>query len=131
MPSGRDPGLVTGVTELLQGNGADPSMSSILPAIPRPRSFLVAAVGLDVLYAGATGVITGLLPNLVFTRIVGPTTWSYIFWLASAVPCETSGPVSFRGPTLRSLAGRATMSISWIRWPSNSNEKTAWSRPYA
>jgi hypothetical protein len=56
---------------------------------PVPRSaispvFVGASLAFACLYLGAVGVITAIIPNGLFARIVEPTVWSYIFWIAPA-----------------------------------------------
>ena len=54
-----------------------------------------AFVGTSVVFAflclGGVGVITAIIPNALFARIVEPTIWSYIFWLA---PAALFGPLA-------------------------------------
>ncbi len=50
----------------------------------RTLRFLGAAAAFAVLYAAVVGTVTAILPNPLFERTVPPTTWSYVFWLASA-----------------------------------------------
>jgi hypothetical protein len=56
---------------------------------PVPRSaispaFVGASLAFACLYLGAVGAITAIIPNALFARIVEPTVWSYIFWVAPA-----------------------------------------------
>ena len=52
-------------------------------------AFVGTSVAFAFLYLGVVGLITAIIPNALFARIVEPTTWSYIFWLA---------PAAFFGP---------------------------------
>src|SRR6266700_6814713 len=63
------------------------------PSTQSAISFAFAGTSLVVafLYLGGVGVITAIIPNALFTRIVEPTTWSYIFWLA---PAALFGPLA-------------------------------------
>ena len=68
------------------------------PPVSNPSTWFVlspAFVGTSLafafLYLGGVGVITAIIPNALFTRIVEPTTWSYIFWLA---PAALFGPLA-------------------------------------
>src|SRR5260221_12911639 len=54
-------------------------------------AFVGTSVVLAFLYLGGVGVITAIIPNALFARIVEPTIWSYIFWLA---PAALFGPLA-------------------------------------
>ena len=54
-------------------------------------AFVGTSVLFAFLYLGGVGVITAIIPNALFVRIVEPTIWSYIFWLA---PAALFGPVA-------------------------------------
>ncbi len=63
---------------------------------PAPRSaicpaFVGTSLAFALLYLGAVGVITAVIPNALFARIVEPTVWSYIFWVA---PAALFGPLA-------------------------------------
>jgi hypothetical protein len=64
-------------------NSAPPS--AISPA------FVGTTLAFVFLYLGAIGVITAIIPNALFARIVEPTVWSYIFW---AAPAALFGPLA-------------------------------------
>jgi hypothetical protein len=57
------------------------------PATPSAISiaFVGTSLAFAFLYLGSVGLITAIIPNALFARIVEPTTWSYIFWLAPAL----------------------------------------------
>ena len=69
LPNPQDPSPVS--------NPATQSVSS--PA------FVGTSLASAFLYLGSVGVITAMIPNALFGRVVEPTIWSYIFWLAPAV----------------------------------------------
>ncbi len=54
-------------------------------------AFVGTSVLFAFLYLGGVGVITAIIPNALFARIVEPTIWSYIFWLA---PAALFGPLA-------------------------------------
>jgi hypothetical protein len=59
--------------------------SAISPA------FIGTSLAFALLYLGGVGVITAIIANPLFVRIVEPTPWSYIFWLA---PAALFGPLA-------------------------------------
>jgi hypothetical protein len=63
------------------------------PATPSAIStaFVGTSLAFAFLYLGGVGVITAIIPSALFARIVEPTTWSYIFWLA---PAALFGPLA-------------------------------------
>jgi hypothetical protein len=63
------------------------------PATPSTisRAFLGASLAFVFVYLGGVGVITALIPNALFARLVEPTIWSYVFWLA---PAGLFGPLA-------------------------------------
>ena len=54
-------------------------------------AFVSTSLVFAFLYIGGVGVITAIIPNALFARIVEPTIWSYIFWLA---PAALFGPLA-------------------------------------
>src|SRR5258708_3615023 len=47
-------------------------------------AFVGTSLAFACLYLGGVGLITAIIPNPLFARIIEPTIWSYIFWLAAA-----------------------------------------------
>jgi hypothetical protein len=62
---------------------------TFIQADPSPAHASRAAIAF--LYLGAVGVITAIIPNALFARIVEPTAWSYIFWVT---PAALFGPLA-------------------------------------
>jgi hypothetical protein len=54
-------------------------------------AFVGTSLASAFLYLAGVGVITAIIPNALFARIVEPTVWSYIFWL---VPALLFGPLA-------------------------------------
>ncbi len=69
--------LPTAQDHLLVPNA--PIWSAIGPA------FVGTSLAFAFVYVGGVGLITAIIPNPLFARIVEPTVWNYIFWLAPAV----------------------------------------------
>jgi hypothetical protein len=83
--------LTEGKVQVLPSAQDDLTVSNPAPRPAISPVFVGTSLAFAFLYLGAVGVITAIIPNALFARIVEPTVWSYIFWVT---PAALFGPLA-------------------------------------
>ena len=83
--------LTKGKVQVLPSAQDDLTVSNPAPRPAISPVLVGTSLAFAFLYLGAVGVITAVIPNALFARIVEPTVWSSIFWV---IPAALFGPVA-------------------------------------